>query len=54
MLLGRPWLWDVRIAHDWGNNTITTQGNGTVKTIVITKHLGVKVKWSKMLLCYDY
>jgi len=23
MLLGRPWLRDVKVAHDWGNNTIT-------------------------------
>jgi hypothetical protein len=53
-LLGRPWLWDVRVAHDWGNNIVTIQGNGIVKTIVVTKHLGAKVKWSKMLLCYDY
>ncbi len=30
------------------------QGNGMVKTIVITKHLGAKVKRPKMLLHYDY
>ncbi len=23
MLLGRPWLRDVKVAHDWGNNIIT-------------------------------
>jgi hypothetical protein len=23
MLLGRPWLRDAKVAHDWGNNTIT-------------------------------
>jgi hypothetical protein len=23
MLLGRPWLKDVKITHDWGNNVIT-------------------------------
>ncbi len=32
MLLGKPWLKDVKIAHDWGNNTMTIQGNGTIKT----------------------
>jgi hypothetical protein len=21
MLFGRPWLKDVKVAHDWGNNT---------------------------------
>jgi hypothetical protein len=33
---------------------MTIQGNGMVKTIMVTKHLGVEVKWPKMLLCYDY
>jgi hypothetical protein len=28
MLLGRPWLRDVKVAHDWGSNTITIQGMG--------------------------
>ncbi len=42
------------IAHDWGNNTMTMQGNGMVRTIVVIKHLGAKVKQPKMLLCYDY
>ncbi len=23
VLLGRPWLKDAKVAHDWGNNTIT-------------------------------
>ncbi len=51
MLLGRPWLRDVKMAHDWGNNTITIQRNGT---IIIITHLGGEVKRPKMLLCYDY
>jgi hypothetical protein len=37
MLLGRPWLRDAKVAHDWGNNI---QGNGTVKTITLTNHVG--------------
>jgi hypothetical protein len=41
-MLGRPWLRDVKVAHDWRNNIITIQENGTVKTITVTKHLGVK------------
>ncbi len=40
--------------HDWGRNTITIQGNGTIRTIIITKHLGTEVRRPKMLLCYDY
>jgi hypothetical protein len=54
MLLGRPWLRDAKVARDWGSNTITIQGNGTFKTIAITKHLGHEVRRPKVLLCYDY
>jgi hypothetical protein len=54
MLSGRPWLKDAIIAHDWGNNIMTIQGNGTVKTTVVIKPLGTKVKQPKMLLCYNY
>jgi hypothetical protein len=44
MLLGRPWLRDAKMAHDWGSNIITIQGNGTLRTITITKHLGSEVR----------
>ncbi len=54
MLLGRPWLRDAKVAHDWGNNTITIQGNWTIWTITITKHLGSEVRRLEVLLCYDY
>ncbi len=54
MLLGRPWLKDAKITHDWGSNTLTIQGNGTVKTITVTKHLGGEVRKPEVLLCYDY
>jgi hypothetical protein len=33
---------------------MTIQRNGTIRTIVVTKHLGVEVKQLEMLLCYDY
>jgi hypothetical protein len=52
MLLGRPWLKDVKVAHDWESNIITIQRNGTVRTI--SKHLGGEVRRPKVLLCYDY
>ncbi len=42
------------MAHDWGSNIITIQGNGTIKTITITKHLGGEVRRLEVLLCYDY
>jgi hypothetical protein len=54
MLLRRPWLRDVKVAHEWGSNTTTIKGNGTVKTIIVSKHLEGEVKRPKMLLCYDY
>jgi len=54
MLLEKPWLKDTKVAHDWGNNIVTIQGNGTTKTIIVTKHLGGEVKKPKVLLCYDY
>jgi hypothetical protein len=54
MLLGRPWLRDVKMAHDWGSNIVTIQRNGTIIIIIVTKHLGGEVKRPKMLLCYDY
>jgi len=54
MLLGRQWLTDVQMAHDWGSNFVTIQENGIVKTISITKHLGGEVRKPKMLLCYNY
>jgi hypothetical protein len=54
MLLGRPWLRDAIITHDWGNNTMTVQGNGMVRTVVVTKHLRAKVKQPEVLLCYNY
>jgi hypothetical protein len=39
---------------DLGNNTITIQRNGTIRTITVTKHLGGEVRKPKVLLCYDY
>jgi hypothetical protein len=54
MLLGRPWLRDVKVAHDWGSNIVVIQRNGTVLTIIITKHLGSEVRRPYMLLCYNY
>jgi len=44
MLLGRPWLKDVKMAHDWRSNIVTIQRNGTVTTIIITKHSKGEIK----------
>jgi hypothetical protein len=53
MLLGRPWLRDAKVTHDWGNNVITIQHNGIVKTISDNKKLGVKTKRPQIIVCYD-
>jgi hypothetical protein len=53
MLLGRPWLKDAKVTHDWGNNVIIVQGNGTVKTILINKKLGAKTRRPQLFVCYD-
>ncbi len=44
MLLGRPWLKDAKVANDWRNNIVTMQGNGIIRTIIITKRLGGDVR----------
>ncbi len=54
MLLGRPWLTNAKVAHYWGNNIVTIQGNGTIRTIIVTKHLGGEVRRPEVLLCYNY
>jgi hypothetical protein len=54
MLLGKPWLKDAKLAHDWGNNMIMIQRNGIVGTIIVIKHLGTNLKRPKFLLCFDY
>jgi len=47
MLLNKPWFKDAKVTHDWGNNMIIIQGNGNVKTITMTKHLGINLKRPK-------
>jgi len=54
MLLVRPWLKDTKVEHDWNNNMVIIQGNGTIRTMVATKHLGSNVKQLEVLLCYDF
>jgi hypothetical protein len=53
MLLGRPWLKDVKVTHDQGNNVIIVQGNGTIKTILVNKKLGAKTRRLQILICDD-
>jgi hypothetical protein len=52
-LLGKPWFKDAKVTHDWGNNVITIQGNGIVRTISINKKLGAKTRRPQVFVCYD-
>jgi hypothetical protein len=47
-------LKDAKVSHDWGINIVTIQGIGTIRTIHITKKLGVQTKRPKVLVCYDF
>ncbi len=42
------------MAVNWGSNIITLQGDGIIKIITITKHLGGEVRKLEVLLCYNY
>jgi hypothetical protein len=53
MLLGKPWLKDAKVTHDWRNNVIIVQGNGTIIIISINKKLGVETKRPQIFVCYD-
>jgi len=44
MLLGHPWLRDAKVSHNYGTNTITIQGIGIVRTILVTKKLNIQTK----------
>jgi hypothetical protein len=43
-----------QVAHDWSNNMVIIQSNGTIKTIAATEHLGSNAKQLEVLLCYDF
>ncbi len=54
MLLGRPWLKDAKVSHNYGTNTITIQGISIVRTILVTKKLNIQTKWLEVLVYYDF
>jgi len=37
-----------------GSDIVTIQKNGTIKTIIVTKHLRGEIRRLEVLLCYDY
>jgi hypothetical protein len=52
MLRGKPWLRDAKVTHDWGNNVISVQGNGTIRTISVNKKLGTETRRPQVLVCH--
>jgi hypothetical protein len=54
MVLSYPWLKDVKVFHDWGNNIIVIQGANTIRTIPVTKKLGAPTKHLEVLVCCDF
>jgi hypothetical protein len=44
MLFRHPWLCNVKVTHDLGNNLITIEGNGTTLTIATMKQLDGNTK----------
>jgi hypothetical protein len=52
MLLGKPWLKDTKVSHDWGTNFIIIESNGIVITIVVIDKLNKTTRKPKLLLCY--
>jgi hypothetical protein len=54
MLLGYPWLRNVKVSHDWGNNIIIIQGTSIIRTIPIIKKFGAPTKCPEVLVYYDF
>lgn len=53
MLFGRLWLIDPKVNHGWGNNMVTLQGNGTLKTVSMSQRKGPRPKLPEVLVCYN-
>jgi hypothetical protein len=49
-----PWLHNIRVIHELGNNLITIEGNGIVHIIAITKYMDNNTKWQEVFLYYDF
>jgi hypothetical protein len=50
MLLRHPWLWNTKVIHDWGTNMVTIEGNGTVKTIFVSKYLNGNIRRPQIII----
>ena len=54
MVLGRPWLRNAKVIHDWANDQVQIMGNGTVKTVKINRQLGYEAVTPHALVCYNF
>ena len=54
MLLGRLWLRNAKVIHDWANDQVHIMGNGTVKTVKINRQLGYEAVTPHALVCYNF
>ena len=54
MLLGRPWLKNAKVIHDWANDQVQIMGNGTVKSVKINCQLGYEAVTPHALVCYNF
>ena len=54
MLLGRPWLRNAKVIHDWANDQVQIIGNGTVKTVKINRQLEYEAVTPHALVCYNF
>ena len=54
MLLGRFWLRNAKVIHDWANDQVQIMGNGTVKTVKINCQLGYEAVTPHALVCYNF
>ena len=54
MLLGRPWLRNAKVIHDWANDQVQIMGIGTIKTVKINLQLGYEAVTPHALVCYNF
>ena len=54
MLLGRTWLRNAKVIHDWANDQVQIMGNGTVKTVKINRQLGYEAVTPHALVYYNF
>ena len=54
LLIGRPWLRNAKVIHDWANDQVQIMGNRTIKTVTINRQLGYEAVTPHALVCYNF